>query len=86
MFFYVSSTGSHYLLQSKAFRKKSRQFVEELGYEITKKIGSGGFGTVFETSNRKIVKAMDISVRSNINEIMIVQRFNHKNVAKVSPR
>ena len=74
------------MLQSEAFIKKSRQFVEELGYEITKKIGSGGFGTVFETSNRKIVKVMDVSVRSNINEIMIVQRFNHKNVAKVSSR
>ena len=58
--------------------------MEELGYKNVKKIGSGGYGTVFETSNRKILKVIDISVRSNVNEIRMVQRFHHKNVAKVS--
>ena len=74
------------MLQSKAFRKKSRQFVEELGYIITRRIGNGTFGTVYETKNDKVMKVMDMSVSYNRNELAMIGRFDHQNVMKVSSR
>ena len=58
----------------------------ELGYDITKKIGNGAFGAVYESSNGKVLKVLDNAVPSNRNELRMLPRLKHDNVVKVISR